>query len=71
MRLTRRSSLLAALATPALAQCCPDRAIRVIIPCSAGGNDPVMSDTAAYSALISRDRGVARGILERVPGLRG
>lgn len=37
----------------------------------AGGNDPVISDSAAYTALIGRDRAVARGILERVPSLRG
>jgi tripartite-type tricarboxylate transporter receptor subunit TctC len=37
----------------------------------AGGNDPVISDSAAYSALIARDRAVARSIVERAPGLRG
>ena len=36
----------------------------------AGGNDPVLSDTLAYSALIDRDREVARGILAQAPGLR-
>ena len=43
MRLTRRASLAAALATPALAQTYPERPIRLIIPYSAGG----VADTIA------------------------
>jgi tripartite-type tricarboxylate transporter receptor subunit TctC len=43
MRLTRRASILATLATPALAQTYPERAIRLIIPYSAGG----VADTIA------------------------
>ncbi|NDG48560.1 MAG: hypothetical protein EBY30_05780 [Rhodospirillales bacterium] len=43
MRLTRRASILAALATPALAQTYPERPIRLIIPYSAGG----VADTIA------------------------
>jgi len=43
MRLTRRASMLAALATPTLAQTYPERAIRLIIPYSAGG----VADTIA------------------------
>ncbi len=37
----------------------------------AGGNDPILSDAAAYAALIRRDRAVARDIVANAPGLRG